>query len=179
MRRQDLGNWGLAFYAASLAIAQSQPEVAPSEFMIRDARFCMAMIQVGQMAQKQAYSVEVAQFATKRIDEYSKMLDELKDIAAKAKVQLPTDLGLNSLNLLTELQASPNRETFDSYYITGMQSYLRDHLTEFQAQAQTSKDPGVKGFATKYIPTIRAAIDSADQLNEKVQNKSTTPRPKP
>jgi putative membrane protein len=174
-----LGNWGIAFYAASLAIAQSQPEAAPGEILIRDHRYSLAMIQVGKMAQKQAYSVEVADFATKRVDEYTKMQQDIRDLAGKLGVQLPNYLGLNSLNLQAELEASPNAETFDAYYIAGMRSYMREHLTDFQAQTQTSKDPAIKAFTRKSIPIIEAAANSADQLNTRVQNKSTTARPKP
>lgn len=174
-----MGPLGIAVYAATLVMAQDHPEAAPSEFLSRVARYCLAEIDTGKMAQTESYSVEVAAYAAKRVDEYSKMLSEAKNIARKEGVTLPTDLTLNSLDLQAELQSSPSSKVFDSYYMDGIRAYQREQLTDFQSQAKTTKDPAVKAFAARYIPLIAAATTEAGRINEMVQNRTTTPRQKP
>lgn len=169
---------GITVYAASLVIAQDHPEASPAEFLARVARYCLAEIQTGNMAQKQAHSVEVADFATKSVDQYTKMQSELKDLASKENVTLPTDLTLNSLNLQAELQSSPSSKVFDSFYMNGIRAYQREQLTDFRAQAQTSRDSAVKAFAVRYIPIIEASTEEADRIYGLVQNQTTTPRQK-
>jgi putative membrane protein len=169
---------GIAVYAASLAVAQDQPKAAPAEFMSRAAQYCLAEIQIGEIAQKQAHSVEVADFATRRIDEYSKLLSDLKDLAGKEGVTLPTDLSLSSLNIQAELEGSPSSEAFDALYMGAIRVFQREQLSEFQAQTKYAKDTEVQSLAAKTMPMLKAAAASADRVDAMVEGHTTTARPK-
>jgi predicted outer membrane protein len=107
------------------------------------------------------------------------MLKDLKDLAAKQNVPMPTDLSLNALNIQAELESSPSSEVFDSYYINAMRTFQREQLNDFQAQSQYARDAGIQNFTRQYLPMIQISTTEVDRIYAMVENHTTKARPKP
>jgi len=66
--------------------------MADQHFMMKAAQGGMAEVQLGKLATQNASSQAVKDFGQKMVDDHSKANDELKGLAARKNVTLPTSL---------------------------------------------------------------------------------------
>src|SRR5438477_11247672 len=103
-------------------------------FMKKAAKGGMMEVAMGKMAEQNAKSDDVKSFGKRMVSDHSKANDELKSIASKKGVQLPS-------------KEPTTKWSSDKTYIDMM---VKDHekdLAEFQEEAKTGTDPDVKKFA--------------------------------
>src|SRR5207247_1484020 len=103
-------------------------------FMKKAAKGGMMEVTMGKMAEQNAQSDDVKSFGKRMVTDHSKANDELKSIASKKGVQLPS-------------KEHSGKWTSDKTYMDMM---IKDHekdLAEFKEEANNSSDPGLKKFA--------------------------------
>src|SRR5258708_9193602 len=61
-------------------------------FLRNAAEGSLAEIKLGQLAEEKAESPEVKTFAKRRVEDHTKALEDVKQIAAQETINLPTDL---------------------------------------------------------------------------------------
>jgi putative membrane protein len=114
----------------------------------------MFEVQLGQLAQQKAQDAKVKQFAQEMVRDHTKALEELKQVAQKKGAQIPTDLPdekQEALQAFGQLQGSE----FDQAYLSCMKV---DHISDvaaFQEKSKNAKDPEIKSFAAKTLPTLQ------------------------
>src|SRR4029434_10228903 len=103
-------------------------------FMRKAAKGGMMEVAMGRMAEQNAQSDDVKSFGKRMVTDHSKANDELKSIASKKGVQLPS-------------KEHSGKWTSDKAY---MDTMIKDHekdLAEFKEEASSGSDPDVKKFA--------------------------------
>ncbi|HEY3097934.1 MAG TPA: DUF4142 domain-containing protein [Methylomirabilota bacterium] len=176
---------GLLIAVPTVASAQAQPrqettkeskdsKVARGDqhFMKGAAEGNMAEVQLGQLASQRANSDTVKQFGKRMADDHQKAADELKQLASQKGVAVPTSLDRGHQRLYDRL-SKLNGAAFDRAY---MKEMVKDHdrdVKAFQKEADSGKDPDLKAWAAKTLPTLKEHQQQAKQVYASVQGKSS------
>ena len=146
---------------------QTNPE---QDFMMKAAMGGMLEVQLGQLALKNASSPDVKRFAQRMVDDHSKAGDELKSLAATKNVVLPAALSAKEQATIDRFSKLSGAD-FDREYMKAM---VKDHdkdVGEFEKEARSAKDPDVKAWAEKTLPTLKEHQSMAHDIANKVSKK--------
>jgi putative membrane protein len=136
-------------------------------FMMKAAQGGMAEVEMGKLAKDNAENQAVKDFGQKMVDDHSKANDELKDLASKKNVTLPTDVDAKDKATHDRL-ANLKGAAFDKAYMRDMVADHRKDVAEFKREANSGKDPDVKAWAAKVLPTLEEHLRLAESTHRKV-----------
>ena len=125
-------------------------------FMKKAAKGGMMEVAMGKMAEQNAQSDDVKSFGKRMVTDHSKANDELKSIASKKGVQLPS-------------KEHSGKWTSDKAY---MDTMIKDHekdLAEFKEEASSGSDPDVKKFADDTAKMVQEHLDLAKETQGKLK----------
>jgi putative membrane protein len=125
-------------------------------FMKKAAKGGMMEVAMGKLAEQNAQSDDVKSFGKRMVTDHSKANDELKSIASKKGVQLPS-------------KEHTSKWTSDKAYIDTM---VKDHekdLAEFKEEANSGSDPDVKKFADDTAKVIQEHLDLVKEIQGKLK----------
>ncbi|HEY4136974.1 MAG TPA: DUF4142 domain-containing protein [Casimicrobiaceae bacterium] len=155
-----------ACIAASLfaaAPAFAAPSATDTKFATKAAQAGMAEISEGHAAETKGQSAAVKAFGKKMVDDHTKAADELKDVAAKSGVKLPTATS-NDEKQVAERLAKLDGAAFDKLY---SEQAVKDHeaaVALFKNEASAGSDAGLKSFAQQTLPTLEEHLRMAKEL---------------
>jgi len=126
----------------------------------------MAEIEMARMAQTKSQNEQVKNFAQQMIDDHTKALNEVQQLAQAKGVTLPTELGRMHKAKADRLGRLSGDE-FDRAYMAqaGVAEHKKTHDKLSQVQAR-AKDPDVKALAARTLPIVDQHLNSAQQLNK-------------
>ena len=146
---------GLAF-AESPASKTSSLGAKDKTFMKKAAKGGMMEVAMGRLAEQNGKSDDVKSFGKRMVTDHGKANDELKLIAEKKGVKLPS-------------KEPTEKWSSDKAYVDTM---VKDHekdLAEFQDEANSGSDPDVKKFAEDTAKMIQEHLDLAKETQSKLQ----------
>lgn len=146
--------------------ASSMTTDAPDDFMKTAAQGGMAEVEMGKLAAQKATDPEVKKFGQMMVEDHTKANEELKALAAKKNVTLPTDLGSHQSDL-DDLKKASGAD-FDKTYVKLMVNDHEKDVSEFQTQADKSTDADVKAFATKTVPTLKKHLETIQTISKRI-----------
>ena len=135
--------------------------------MIKDMAMAnLAEIEAGRMAQTKSQSEQVKNFAQQMIDDHTRALTEVQQLAQSKGVALPTELD-RTHKRASEKMAALSGEAFDRAYMkqSGLADHKKTHSLLQQAQSR-AKDPDVKALAARTAPIVDQHLNSAQQLHK-------------
>lgn len=136
-----------------------------SEFAIMAASGGMMEVELGRMAQEKAANPAVKQFGAMMVAEHTKANEELKAIAAKRNITLPTTLGEKHQKHVDELSKLSGKE-FDDKYLDLMVEDHEEDVEQFQKAAAEAKDTDMRAFAAKTLPNLQKHLEKVTALNK-------------
>jgi putative membrane protein len=139
-----------------------------AEFVKAAASGGMMEVQLGKLAAEKATSSQVKEFGSRMRKDHSKANDELKKIAAKKDIKLPTELEAKHKSMVNKLSKLKGEE-FDREYIATMVEDHKEDLEKFQRQADKGKDPELKKFAQDQVPILKKHLELAQQTEKQVK----------
>jgi putative membrane protein len=137
------------------------------KFMEKAAMDGLAEVELGKLAQQKASNDQVKQFGTRMATDHQKANDELKGIASSKGVQLPTAPDSKHQKNMDKLAKAKN---FDHEYMEMMVKDHKDTVSEFRKHSTGSKDPEVKAFAAKTLPTLEDHLKMAQDTEKAVKS---------
>jgi putative membrane protein len=141
---------------------------APDEtFVTKVANAGMAEVELGRTAVEKASSDEVKKFAQRMVDDHSKANDELKTLAQNKNITLPSAADPHAKAMQDRLSKS-SAGAFDRAYMQMMIADHRKALNDFRLASKSAKDPDVKAWAAKTLPTIEEHLKLAQSTNTAV-----------
>jgi putative membrane protein len=161
----------LLVLSGGLALAQ-KGEPSDMRFARDAAAGGMAEVQMGQLAVRKASNERVKQFGQRMIDDHTKAGDQLKIIASKDSIGLPSELNAHD-KLIYDNLSKLDGTAFDRAY---MQDMVKDHQTdvnEFQKEASNGANPDLKSFATTTLPTLQEHLRIARETNNSLGTRSS------
>ena len=142
---------------------------SPNDFMNDAALGGMTEVELGKLASTKATDPEVKKFGQMMVTDHSKANEELKALAAKKNVKLPTELDSSHKSMLDEMKGKSG-EDFNEDYVEAMVDDHEDDVAAFEKQAQNSSDPDVKAFAAKTLPTLKKHLDAIKAIQSKMKD---------
>ncbi len=144
--------------------AASALSKADQKIVMDLARGNMAEIEAGKIAVAKAQSPEVKAYAQRMIDEHTKALTDVTNLAQTKGVTLPTELDARHKAMAAKLNKMKG-EAFDREYMkqagVGDHSKMHSMLKKDSARA---KDPDVKALAAKMMPSVEEHLSSAKAM---------------
>lgn len=127
----------------------------------------LAEIETGKMALEKSEDPQIKKFAQMMIDDHTKAMKELQNLAQKKGITLPNETDIQHKTIALALQAL-NGETFNEQYISrvGVGSHERT-LGLLQKTQKEAKDQDLKAYATKTIKPVSRHLDQARKLDKK------------
>lgn len=136
---------------------------ADAKFAAKAAQGGMAEVQLGQLAAQKASNADVKAFGQQMVDDHTKANDQLKSVATKENMTLPSTLDSKDQALMTKLQGLSGAD-FDKTYMKAMVKDHKEDVKEFQKEADKGKDPQIKNFASQTLPTLQQHLTKAESV---------------
>jgi putative membrane protein len=98
------------------------------------------------------------------VTDHTKANDQLKEVAMKEGIQLPTKLSAQD-EMTKQRLSKLSGEQFDKAYMSDM---VKDHtkdVADFQRESTSGQDPAVKDFASETLPTLQSHLQEAQQID--------------
>lgn len=160
----------LAAAGSAFAAGPSSLDKADQEFIQKAAAGGMLEVAWGKLAETKAQNADLKSFAATLQKDHSAANDELKALADKKGVTLPTTLPAKEQKEVDKLSKAKN---FDEEFT---EQNVKDHkkdIKEFEHASKSAKDPDVKAFASKALPTLQAHLQQAEQLHKASKGKKS------
>ena len=138
------------------------------KFMTEAAQGGMMEVELGKLAASKAQNPEVKAFGQRMVVDHGKAGEDLKALAAKKNIKLPTELSGGMKETVDRLSKLSGAE-FDKEYVKLMVDDHDEDLEAFQAQADDAEDADVKAFAAKYAPVIKSHYETIKAINDKMK----------
>jgi putative membrane protein len=145
---------------------ESNVDSDDAAFMKKAALGGMMEVDLGKVAQKSA-NPEVKAFATQMVTDHTKANKELKALAMKSEILLPTEYYADQDEHIKKMKALSGPE-FDKHYIDMMVNDHTETVKLFRAATETrSKD--LKKFATQTLPVLEGHYAKAKAIQAKLK----------
>jgi len=136
----------------------------------------MAEVELGKLAADKAANADVKKFGQRMADDHGKANDELKSLAQSKQITLPSATDAKHKATIERL-SKLSGEAFDRAYV---QEMLKDHqkdVAAFRTESKSGKDPEVKAWAGKTLPTLEEHLKMVQDLNRTAVGTSGVKKP--
>jgi putative membrane protein len=162
---------GLAAFAQSQDTTKSKTAnrmTGDHTFATKAAQGGLAEVQLGNLAKDKASNPDVKSFGERMVADHTKANDELKEIASKKGITLPTSMDAKSQATYDRLSKLSGAE-FDRAYMRDMVADHKTDVNEFKQESERGTDPDLKAFAAKTLPTLQEHLQMAESTDAKVK----------
>lgn len=146
-----------------VASADSTSALSDTAFANKAAVGGIAEVALGKMAAAKGASKEVKDFGNMMVMDHGKANDELKGIAQKKNLTLPSGLDAEhqaKSDSLSKLSGA----AFDKAYVAVMVEGHQKTLALMQSEASSGKDADLKAFAAKTAPVVQHHLDEITKI---------------
>lgn len=144
----------MLFIAGTFAVsAQTTVSKRDKKFIECTASHGIYEVKTAQLAQSKATTPEVKELGKTMEQHRGNSNEELKTIAAKKNVTLPTELSKKQQKWYNKLSQKEGKK-FDRCYAHSMAKCHKKEICKFKREAKKTDDAELKGFATSAIPTL-------------------------
>jgi len=135
-----------------------------------DAKFAKTLAGAGaaeiafsKLAQQKVSAGKLMDFAKMMVTDHTKAADTLMAIAQKENITLPTAMDADHQSKYDSMQKMSG-DDFNKSYINLMVADHKDAVNLLTNESQNGKDPALKAFAGKILPTVQGHLDAANKL---------------
>jgi putative membrane protein len=150
--------------ALMLGFSAAPSFAADEAWVMKIAKGGMAEVELGKLAADKASTDAVKKFGQRMVDDHSKANDELKTLAQSKNIALPSAIGPQEKALHDRLMRLSG-PAFDQAYMRAM---VNDHvkdINEFRIESKSGKDPELKAWAAKTLPTLEDHLKQAREAS--------------
>lgn len=145
----------------------SKSTTSDQSFLREAAAGGLAEVELGRLAAEKSSNPGVKKFAEQMVTDHGKANDQLKEIALQKGISLPAEPGPQH-KATKERLSKLSGEEFDRAYMSNMLSDHKKDVVAFQKESTEGKDPELKEFATKTLPTLEAHLKEAESISPKL-----------
>ncbi len=149
------------------ANAVSSVDDDTKDFAKEAAEGGMMEVKLGNIAEKNAGSQSVKDFGKMMADDHSKINDNLKDLAAKKNVTLPTTVTDDQQKDIDKLSKKTGND-FDKDYVSMMIDDHKKDIADFKKSGDKTTDPDFKDFVIKTLPILQKHLDAIQAIKKKM-----------
>lgn len=139
---------------------ETRSEEKDAQFLVDVAVLNMEEIQLGKLAQTKGTKKEVQDIGKMMEDEHSRFFTDLKDLAEKKGVTIPTDVTPKIQEMYNDLSKKSASE-FNEEYCSRMVTTHKDAIDKVEKAATESTDNDIKAWAMETLPELKKHLDHA------------------
>ena len=129
-----------------------------ADFLVNASEINLEEIETGRLAQTRGTTARVRELGKTMETEHTKASDELKALAAKKQITIPTTLtddGLSNNKKLIDTKDSD----FDKDYVDMMVSGHKDAISKFEKASTDASDADIRSWAESMLSPLRQHLD--------------------
>jgi putative membrane protein len=134
------------------------------KYVTETAQGLMSELKLGALAQQRASDPRVKDFGKQMVTDHGKDLEELKTLAAKKGIALPSTMDADQRKEADKLGKLSGKD-FDREYVKYETRDHRDDIKEQKEEAGKTADPDLKAFAGKALATVTGHKEKIDALH--------------
>ena len=127
----------------------------------------MMEVELGRYAQQNAQNPRVKNFGAMMVRDHSKANEELKSIASRKNITVPTTMEDKHREMMSDIQKKTGAE-FDREYMKEMVDDHEKDIDKFKKFAEQGADADLKTLASKTLPVLLMHQDSAKKISEAI-----------
>ena len=159
--------------SSSSNTANSASSSNPDQQFVNDAaKGNREEVVIGKMVVSKAGSPDVKRFAQMMVDDHTKALNQLQQVASKKNLTVPDGLPDDAKDLQDKVSSESGKQLDKDYMDAMVQDHQKD-VQEFQQATQNVQDTDVKQWATKTLPVLQKHLDRAQQIDNKLNGSNT------
>ena len=143
--------------------ASQLSNLTDEQFVQKASAAGLGEVNLGMLAARQASSPDVKKFAQRMVDDHTKANQELNQIADKKRIRPAPAMDEKHRNLATQLGKLTGAD-FDRTYLKDQVKDHEEAVALFEAEAKNGKDPDLKAFASKALPTLKEHLEMVRKL---------------
>ena len=155
---------------AAAAVNGKKSPTFDSEFLTKAASGGMLEVQLGQQVAQKATTPEAKSFAQQMITDHTKANEELKGLAAKKNIVLPTTLGQKQQKVYDEALAEKGLE-LDKKHVQAMIADHEEDIKEFGAVVTNSKSSDMWALAQSTLPVLQMHLSMVQKMQPVMEAK--------
>jgi putative membrane protein len=128
----------------------------------------MAEVAYAKLALQKATSAKVKEFAQAMITDHTKANTELMAVAQTKNITLPAAPSAEHQKMATDAAAKSGAE-FDKQYVNDMVADHKEDVSLFEKASTDCKDPELKAFAAKTLPTLKMHLDMINKIHDSMK----------
>lgn len=136
---------------------RSPEKMTDEAFIEKAAQGGMLEVELGKLAEQKGASTEVKDFGAGMVKDHSTADAELKVIAEKKGITVPTTLDAKHQASLTRFQHLSGKD-FDTAYVNTMVKDHEKNVSTFRQASTSAKDPEVRSFADEKLKVIEGHL---------------------
>ncbi len=151
--------------AAEEADASMKPTAAEKAFMKKAADGGMTEVELGQIAAEKGGSDAVKDFGKDMVKDHGKINDNLKELAGKMNVTLPTSVSAKHKATIEKMSGMSGAD-FDNAYVPAM---VKDHkmdIAEFEKAGKMAKNEDLKKFIDESLEKMKDHLEMIQKFDQ-------------
>ena len=140
-----------------------------ADFAVKVADVGLTEVAMGKLAQEKATDQRVKHFGGMMISDHTKAGDELKTIADRKGITIPTTPSPEHQSAMEKLNDKKGLD-WDKAYIDHMIDGHKATVDDLDKASKNLEDPDLKAFATNTLPVVKMHLDSAMAIKEYLKN---------
>lgn len=139
-----------------------------ARFLKESAAMSLEEIKLGNLAQQKGTLAETRALGKLLVNEHTALLSDLKDLASKKSISIPSAVSKDGLDAYDDLQEETGLD-FDKRY-SGM--ICRGHkkaIRQFEHASSHAEDSDIRNFATNNLSSLRSHFDRSENLKKEVK----------
>lgn len=137
------------------------------DFVEEAASSSMMEVELAQLAQQNAQSQEVKDYAQMIENDHSQANERLRTIAQQKNITLPAGMKDDHRSEIDDLRDKTGQE-FDQEYMDKMVSEHEDDISKFEDMREDVQDPDLQSWIDNTLTTLRQHRDEAERIKESV-----------
>lgn len=164
VQRGAIGGDADAQLSAQMDKLASMPDkAADGLFVLDNAKGNLFEIEFARLAQSKSQDEQIKQLAQMIEKDHTQANDQLKTIAQKMGLELPTSLPTDKQKMLQVLSAM-NPQDFDTCYLLDNKMAHAKDITSFADHAKSVKDEDLRKYITAVLPRLQQHGQHVQQL---------------
>jgi putative membrane protein len=136
-----------------------------ANFVVTIVEESYAEIKLAQLAMSKSTNPELKNIANTVENDYSKVLNELKDFSYKKGIAIPVEESTSIKNDIQKLQKE-DRNEFDRQWIKTTKNQHESMIKKFELTLKKTQDEELKSWIINALPDLRSHLDRLSVLLE-------------
>jgi putative membrane protein len=155
------------------AAVSSPSSSSDQDFVTKAAQGNSAEVELGKIVAARSKDPNVKQFAQMMVKDHTAALNELQELAQTKNLNFSDDLPDDAKALQTKLSSDTGKQLDKDYMDNMVEDHQKD-VQEFTDKSQSAKDPDVKQWTSKTLPTLQKHLEKAQQIDARLNKGKAT-----